>query len=135
MSFVRQNPLAVIFLFLMLVLCVATLGFASSRAGRVVSDVEATELAIPTATTEIDLSAQAEFQVGDPAVVFGGSYGALVPLFSGPGARTFSSQVLNNTAVTILALGLDPDGVTIWYQVQALAGTGWLTGENLNPPQ
>lgn len=134
MSFARQNPLAVIFIFLMLVFCVLTLGFASTRAGRVVSDAEATQLAIPTATIEVDLSAEAEFQVGDPAVIFGGTYGALVPLFSGPGARTFSSQVLNNTAVTILSIGQGPDG-TIWYELQALAGTGWLTGENLNPPQ
>jgi hypothetical protein len=43
--------------------------------------------------------------------------------------------VLNNTAVTILSLGLDPDGTTIWYEVQALAGRGWLTGENLRHPE
>lgn len=134
MSFARQNPLAVLFILLMLAFCALTLGFASTRAGRVVSDPEATQLAMPTATTEVDLSSEAEFQVGDPAVIFGGTYGALVPLFSGPGSRTFSSQVLNNTAVTILALGQGPDG-TIWYELQALAGTGWLTGENLNPPQ
>jgi hypothetical protein len=135
MRFVRENPIAAIFVVVMLLFCILTFGYAASKSGRVVSDAEATQLAVPTATVEVDLSAEAEYQVGDPAVIFGGSYGALVPLFAGPGSRTFSSQVLNNTAVTILTLGLDPDGVTIWYEVQALAGTGWLKGENLRPPQ
>jgi hypothetical protein len=135
MRFVRENPFAAVFVVVMLVFCIATFGYASTKAGRVVSDAEATQIAVPTATTEVDVSADAEYQVGDNAVVFGGTYGALVPLFAGPGSRTFSSQVLNNTAVTILSLGLDPDGTTIWYEVQALAGRGWLTGENLRHPE
>jgi hypothetical protein len=106
---------------------------AYSSAGRVVPDAEATELAVPTPTEVVDLEGQGEYQVGDEAVVFGGSYGALVPLFSGPGARFFTSQVLTGSPVTILELGIDSEGV-IWYLVEGLAGSGWILGENLQPP-
>jgi hypothetical protein len=106
---------------------------AYSQAGRVVPDAEATELAVPTPTEVVDLVGQGEYEVGDEAVVFGGSYGALVPLFSGPGARFFTSQVLTGSPVTILELGIDSEG-TIWYLVEGLAGSGWILGENLQPP-
>lgn len=135
MRMVRENPIAAIFTVVLFLSCIATFAYASTKAGRVVPDAEATLLAIPTATTHVDLTALAEYQIGESAVIFGGTYGALVPLFSGPGARTFSSQVLNNTPVTILSIGLDPDGTTIWYELQADAGRGWLTADNLKPAE
>ena len=121
----------------LLILTVLVLMFSSlacARAGRVVSDAEATQLALPTATIEVDLSGEGEYQVGDEAIVVGGSYGALVPLFANPGANFFSSQILANTPVTILSLGQDAEG-NIWYEVSGIAGSGWLLGENLRPAE
>jgi hypothetical protein len=112
--------------------CAYIYNVAYLHRGSVVPDAEATELAIPTPTEVIDLSEAGEYQVGDKAVVVGGNYGALVPLFSGPGARFFTSQVLTGSPVTILQLGQDAEGI-IWYEVEGLAGSGWILGENLAP--
>lgn len=120
----RKHALVLVLLLLMLA------SLACQQAGRVVSDAEATQLALPTATLEVDVSGEAEYQVGEEAIVVGGSYGALVPLFANPGANFFSSQILANSRVTILLLGQDSQG-RIWYQVEGIAGSGWLLGANL----
>lgn len=133
MNFFKRNWLTIVLLAALVFGCAWLFQFAYSHAGRVVPDAEATQLAIATATTEVDLTAVAKFQVGDSAVVFAGTYGALVPLFSGPGSRSFSSQIPNTSAVTILSIGID-DNQVIWYEVQALAGVGWLKEENLVEP-
>jgi hypothetical protein len=117
---------------IMAALALMLASLACAQAGRVVTDAEATQLAMPTATIEVDVSAEAEYQVGEEAIVVGGSYGALVPLFANPGANFFSSQILANSPVTILLLGQDSQG-RIWYQVEGQAGSGWLLGENLRP--
>lgn len=106
---------------------------AYSRAGQIVSNADATALYNATATPDSsDLEELAEYQVGDEIEIEGGDYGALVPLYAQPGARFFSSQIIQSSPVTVLALGIDGEGI-IWYQVQGLAGTGWIRAENLRP--
>jgi len=103
---------------------------ACAQAGQILPDAEATQIALPTATTQVDVSAQAEYQVGQTVSMFGGSFGALVPLYGQPGSRFFSSQVSNGEQVVVLELGIDEDGL-IWYLVDGQAGTGWIWGEHL----
>ncbi|MQC27261.1 MAG: hypothetical protein DWG76_07420 [Chloroflexi bacterium] len=122
---------------LSLLLAVGALGLAAlacARAGEILPDDIATEQAIPTATPVRDLSAQAEYQIGEQAQIFGGSFGALVPLYGQPGSRSFTSQIQNNSIVIIIELGLDEDG-NVWYEVDGQAGQGWLRGANLQPVQ
>lgn len=124
----RKRTFVVVLLALMLA------SLACQQAGRIVSDAEATQLALPTATIAVDLSAEAVYQVGEDVIVVGGSYGALVPLFASPGANLFSSQVLANSDVTVLLLGQDAEG-TVWYEVEGIAGRGWIREENLKPAE
>ncbi len=103
---------------------------ACAQAGQIVSDAEATQLALPTATEQLDLSAQAEHQIGDTVVMVGGDFGALVPLYGQPGSRFFTSQIRHGDVVRVEELGIDEDGV-IWYQVEGLAGSGWIWGDHI----
>lgn len=103
---------------------------ACAQSGEILSDAEATVRAIPTPTEVVDLSSTALFQIDTTAEVVGGSTGFLVPLYGSPGARFFSSQITAGETVVIQEHGLDEDGV-IWYEVEGLAGSGWLTEEHL----
>ena len=106
---------------------------AYANSGQILTNAEATEYYLATPTVEAgDLTGLATFQVGDELEVEGGLFGALVPLFGNPGGRFFISQVLQGTPVTVLELGIDAEGV-IWYRVEGLMGTGWLTEANLRP--
>lgn len=127
----RKHKRTIAFLALFLLLVLASL--ACARAGQILPDAEATELARPTATPVLDLSAEAEYQIGETADVVGGSFGALVPLYGQPGGRFFTSQIRNRDLVVILELGLDENG-NIWYLVEGQAGKGWIRGENLTQP-
>jgi hypothetical protein len=118
---------------LSLLLTLAALALASlacAQAGSIFSDEQATQEAIPTTTVVVDLTGEAEYQIGENAQIFGGSFGALVPLYGDPGGRFFTSQVPNGSLVTILELGRDENGV-IWYEVEGNAGRGWIRAENL----
>jgi len=103
---------------------------ACAQAGQIVSDGEATQLALPTATTQVDVSDQAEYQVGETVSMVGGSFGALIPLYGQPGSRFFTSQIRHGEIVLILDLGIDEDGV-IWYSVEGQAGSGWIWGDHI----
>ncbi len=116
-----------------LILLLIVTALACAQSGDIVSEAEATRLVLPTETPQLDLSDQAEYQVGETATAFGGKeFGALVPLYGDPGGRFFTSQILTNDLVVILGLGLSEDGV-IWYRVQGNAGTGWILSDNLKP--
>lgn len=112
------------------VLVLATL--ACARAGEILPDAEATRRALPTATPVLDLSDEAEYQIGETVSMLGGNFGALVPLYGQPGANFFTSQIRHGTIVVILELGLDEDGV-VWYLVEGQAGSGWIWGEHIGP--
>lgn len=111
---------------------IAFVGLACAQSGRIVSDEEATAIALPTATAVVDLTSVAEFQIGDEISVVGGVSGSLVPLYASPGARFFSSQIFHGDEVVVTNLGIDEDG-GLWYEVDGLAGTGWTTSEHLVP--
>jgi hypothetical protein len=120
----------------LLLLAIAAIGLAAlacAQSGEILPDAEATLQAIPTATPVVDVSAEAEYQVGEQAQIFGGSFGALVPLYGEPGGRFFSSQIPNGSLVSILQLGQGPEG-DIWYEVEGNAGKGWIRVENLQVP-
>lgn len=108
------------------------LAMACAQSGEILSDAEATIVARPTATEYVDLSGEALYQIGENVTIFGGSYGALVPLFGEPGSRFFSSQINNGALVSILNQALDKDG-NIWYFIEGTAGSGWILVENLAP--
>jgi hypothetical protein len=106
---------------------------AYANSGQILSNAKATEYYLATPTVEAgDLAELATYQIGDELEIEGGGFGALVPLFGSPGGRFFTSQVLQGTPVTVLELGIDAEGV-IWYRVEGLMGTGWLTEANLRP--
>ncbi|MDH3943025.1 MAG: hypothetical protein OEV06_02875 [Anaerolineae bacterium] len=111
------------------VLMLSVIACANFPEGEIISSEEATQRAMPTATVELLEISGSEFLVGDPAVVIGGRYGALVPLFGNPGDAFFSSQVLHGTYVTVLGLQQLED--VIWYRVEGMMGEGWLLGDNL----
>ena len=113
-----------------LILALSIAALACAQSGQILSDAEATQLVLPTATIQVDVSDQAEYQVGDTVTMVGGSFGALVPLYGQPGSRFFSSQVRHGETVIVLQLGIDEEGL-IWYSVDGLAGTGWIWGEHL----
>lgn len=115
-----------------LILALSFSALACARAGQILSDAEATQLALPTATPQLDLRSQAEYQVGETVTMVGGNFGALVPLYGQPGSRFFNSQIRHGAIVIILELGLAEDGV-IWYSVEGQAGTGWIWGEHIAP--
>ncbi|MCH7480561.1 MAG: hypothetical protein IIC79_04110 [Chloroflexi bacterium] len=108
-------------------LLLATL--ACAQAGKVITDAQATQTAIPTATVVIFQLDAAAFEVGDKVVIIGGKFGALVPLYGSACAQFFSSQVLHGTDVEVLGL-LDCEG-NIWYQIEGLIGQGWLLVDNI----
>jgi hypothetical protein len=105
---------------------------ACAQAGQILSDADATQIALPTATPVLELSGQADYQIGEPVVMVGGNFGALVPLYGQPGANFFTSQIKNGTLAIILELGQAEDGV-IWYLVASDAGEGWIWGEHIGP--
>lgn len=115
-----------------LILALSFAALACAQSGQILPDAEATQLVLPTATVQVDVSAQAEYQVGETVTMVGGDFGALVPLYGQPGSRFFSSQVPHGEIVEILQLGIDEDGV-IWYSVEGLAGSGWIWGEHIAP--
>lgn len=118
----------------LIIIVLAGLALACARAGEIITDAEATQRALPTATPELDLSAEAAFQIGETAQTVGGQgVGALVPLYGEPGGRFFSSQINANELVVIIELGQDPDG-DVWYQVEGTAGSGWIHGDSLTEP-
>jgi hypothetical protein len=112
----------------------ALAALACAQAGEIFSDAEATQRAIPTATEVVDLSGEAEYQIGEEVQIFGGTFGALVPLYGEPGGRFFTSQVPNGSLVSVLELGLADTG-EIWYEVEGNAGRGWIRAANLIPPE
>jgi hypothetical protein len=114
----------------LLVLLLALVGLACSRSGEILTDAQATVANLPTPTAVIDVADDATYQVGDSVTIVGGSAGFLVPLYGEPGARFFSSQINNGETAVVIEHGLDEDE-TIWYLVEGLAGTGWLTEEFL----
>ncbi len=116
---------------LVMVALLALVALACERSGEIITDAEATQRSLPTEVVFVDLSENAKFQIGETASTFGGTeFGAIVPLYGEPGGRFFTSQVLNNTLVVIIELGLDEDG-NIWYKVEGNAGQGWVADKNL----
>ncbi len=113
-----------------LILALSLAVLACAQSGQILPDAEATQLALPTATPVLDLTAQAEYQIGQTVTMVGGSFGALVPLYGQPGSRFFTSQVRHGEIVIILELGIDEDGL-IWYSVDGQVGSGWIWGEHL----
>lgn len=104
---------------------------ACEQAGKIITDAQATQTAIPTATVVIFELENAIFDVGDEVVIIGGNFGALVPLYGSAGARFFSSQVLHGTHVAVL--GLDEIDDVVWYQIEGLIGNGWILADHLMP--
>ena len=111
---------------------IALATIACAQAGQILSDADATQIALPTETPVLDLVSQADYQVGDTVSMIGGNFGALVPLYGQPGANFFTSQIRHGTLAIILELGQAADGV-IWYLVESDAGAGWIWGEHMGP--
>jgi hypothetical protein len=105
---------------------------ACAQAGQILSDADATQIALPTETPVLDLVSQADYQIGESVSMVGGNFGALVPLYGQPGGNFFTSQIRHGTIAVILELGQAADGV-IWYLVESDAGAGWIWGEHIGP--
>lgn len=122
------NKLALILLVIVLLLT----GIACQYAGEILPSAEATQRALPSATPTSDFSLESKFKEGDDAVVVGGTYGALVPLFSEPAGLFFTSQIMNNSETVIMGFRIvDTD---TWYQIDGMTGGGWIKEDNLKFP-
>lgn len=115
------------------ILVLGLMSIACQYAGEIITSAEATQRALPSPTPTSDASIVSKFSEGDPAVVVGGDFGALVPLYTDPGGSIFTSQVMNNTAVTINGIRIVNENT--WYQIEGMTGDGWIQEANLKSPE
>jgi len=101
-----------------------------SNAGKILTPAEATASAVPTAIPTLK-SAESEdtLQIGDVVYLVNQSY--LVNIFDGPGSKKIVTAKERGAKVKVLQVSLASDG-TLWYQIEAPAGTGWVPEKNLS---
>lgn len=109
------------------------LSLACKQAGEIITPAEATqryEATQAAKTGDVVVVAEgAVFKPGDKAVL--ASEGYLVGMYPEPGGRAPFSYATRGDEV-IIASSVDIDGV-IWYQLQSVAGNGWLPESNFEP--
>ena len=112
---------------LLAALFVATM--ACEQAGEIVPDAEATRRALPTAapTQDIQEAEDAKFSEGQDVVFIGKGY--LIPFYGKPGDTLVLSHAARNDPGVVLGVVL-LEGVT-WYEIDSVAGLGWITEDFL----
>lgn len=119
-------------LLLVLVLLV-TASLACSRAGKILTPADATASAMPTAVPTLESAETVDtLQIGATAYLVNKSY--LVNIFDAPGSKKIVTAQERGAEVKILQVSQAPDG-TLWYQIEAPAGTGWVPEANLSDEQ
>ncbi len=114
--------------FALLALLLASL--ACSKAGKILTPAEATASAMPTAVPTLASAETSDtLQIGDSAYLINKSY--LVNIFDAPGSKKIVTAQERGAEVTILQVSQAPDG-SLWYQIEAPAGTGWVLEANLS---
>jgi len=123
MGTINQKSLLLLWLMLS-VLFAFTLACAQS--GEILTEAEATARAMPTAApTRAAMHDDSQFEVGDPIELT--STGFLVPIYQNPGDRTAFSHAARGDSGNILGAEMVDD--LLWYQVESVAGTGWVQDE------
>ena len=102
---------------------------ACKQAGEIVPDSVATERAIPTATSTPNMQevVGADFEEGDKVSFIGKGY--LIPFYGNPGDTLVLSHAARGDEGVVIGAALYED--VIWFEVESVAGTGWITGEFL----
>lgn len=106
---------------------------ACEQAGDIISDAEATQRAIPTATStpEPQEEIDSEFSVGDDVVFAGKGY--LVPIFAEAGnMRVLSHAARGDSGVILNVILLNGE---VWYQIDSVAGNGWANADSVAAPE
>jgi hypothetical protein len=115
---------------LMALLVLLTASLACSKAGKILTPAEATASAMPTAVPTVEtMAGEHGLAPGDTAYLVNRSY--LVNFYDAPGSKKIVTAQQRGVEVKILNIGQAPDG-TIWYQVEAPAGTGWVPESNIS---
>lgn len=106
---------------------------ACKQSGQIITSAEATQRAIPsvTPTQEVLQVAGAEFLPGD-AIVFAGK-GYLVPVHANPGEKLALSHAARGDAGVVISSTLYEG--EIWYQIQSVAGDGWVSADSVQAPE
>lgn len=106
---------------------------ACKQSGQIITSAEATQRAIPTITPtqEITEVAGAEFSPGD-TVIFAGK-GYLVAVHANAGDNLALSHAARGDQGTVIS-SLLYEG-EIWYQVESVAGDGWVNADSVIPPE
>ncbi len=114
-------------LLLISILFIATM--ACKQAGEIVPDAEATQRAMPTVTPTQDIqeAEDAKFKEGENVVFIGKGY--LIPFYAKPGDTLVLSHAARNDSGVVLGVALF-EGET-WYEIDSVAGTGWITEDFL----
>ena len=104
---------------------------ACKQAGEIVPDAVATERAIPTVapTQDVQEIAGADFEEGDKVAFTGKGY--LIPFYKNPGDTIVLSHAARGDEGVIIGPTLFND--VIWFEVDRVAGRGWIAGEFLEP--
>ncbi len=102
---------------------------ACEQAGEIIPDAEATQRAIPSVTPTQDIRdvENADFEKGEKVAFIGTGY--LIPFYTNPGDTVVLSHAARGDEGTIVRAVLFEG--EIWYQVESVAGTGWITTEFL----
>ena len=98
---------------------------ACEQAGEIVPDAEATQRAMPTITPTQDIqeAEDAKFKEGENVVFIGEGY--LIPFYANPGDTLVLSHAARNDPGVVLGVVLF-EGET-WYEINSVAGIGWIT--------
>lgn len=119
-------------LFLMLGVLVLA-GLACKQSGEIITSAEATQRAVPTVTpTQEILEAEgAEFAPGDEIIFAGKGY--LIAVHAEPGNPSALSHAARGDAGVIISSQLYKGEV--WYQIDSVAGDGWVPAESIAAPE
>lgn len=106
---------------------------ACKQSGQIITSAEATQRAIPTvtATQEILQVEGAEFLPGDEIVFAGKGY--LVSVHANPGEKLALSHAARGDRGTVISSVLFEG--EIWYQIQSVAGDGWVSADSVQKPE
>ncbi|MBT3337836.1 MAG: hypothetical protein HN855_07900 [Anaerolineae bacterium] len=106
---------------------------ACKQSGEIITSAEATQRAIPsvTPTQEVSQVAGAEFSTGDDIIFAGKGY--LISVHANPGDNLALSHAARGDAGTIIS-SLLYEG-EIWYQVESVAGDGWVNADSVQAPE
>jgi hypothetical protein len=117
------------FSLILVLLALLIAALACEQAGEIIPDAEATQRAIPSVTPTQDIQdvENADFEEGDTVAFIGKGY--LIPFYANPGDTVVLSHAARGDEGTVSRAVLFEG--EIWYEVESVAGTGWITAEFL----